>query len=71
MDIVIVGGGAAAVSLLDALAGWESKAVGRGGGTVTVFAASEAHLWRGRPYGPDLNAVLVNAPPALMSVRGG
>ncbi|GAA4953857.1 hypothetical protein GCM10023334_069520 [Nonomuraea thailandensis] len=28
------------------------------------------NLWRGRPYGPDLDSVLVNAPPAIMSVRG-
>ncbi|MFE6778054.1 FAD/NAD(P)-binding protein [Streptomyces sp. NPDC057702] len=111
MDIAIVGGGPAAVSLLDALAfaqGGEGGADGatRGGagsggaagptgrgpvtaggpatgtpgspgpgrpgepGTITVFEPSP-HLWRGRPYGPDLAAVLVNTPPALMSVRAG
>ncbi|MFF7244510.1 FAD/NAD(P)-binding protein [Embleya sp. NPDC008237] len=70
MDIAIVGGGAAAVGLLDALAGTEGNAAGGGTGTITVFEPSP-HLWRGRPYGPDLDAVLVNTPPALMSVRGG
>ncbi|GAA1568303.1 hypothetical protein GCM10009678_58910 [Actinomadura kijaniata] len=64
MDIAIIGGGAAAVGLLDALTGAD------GGGTVTVFEPSAA-LWRGRPYGPDLDSVLVNAPPAIMSIRHG
>ncbi|MGW7071433.1 FAD/NAD(P)-binding protein [Streptomyces sp. NPDC054855] len=64
-DIAIVGGGAAAVGLLDALAGSEG-----GRGTLTVFEPSP-RLWRGRPYGPDLDSVLVNAPPAIMSVRDG
>ncbi|MFI5801572.1 FAD/NAD(P)-binding protein [Streptomyces sp. NPDC051561] len=66
MDIAIIGGGAAAVALLDALA----TARDAEPGTVTVFEPSP-HLWRGRPYGPDLDAVLVNAPPGLMSVRYG
>lgn len=86
MDIAIIGGGAAAVSLLDALAAPaasdapsapESGAESGTGvrhpdrtGTITVFEPSP-HLWRGRPYAPDLDAVLVNTPPALMSVRGG
>ncbi|MYS86278.1 FAD/NAD(P)-binding protein [Embleya scabrispora] len=70
MDIAIVGGGAAAVGLLDALAATEAGAAGGDTGTITVFEPSP-HLWRGRPYGPDLDAVLVNTPPALMSVRGG
>lgn len=70
MDIAIIGGGAAAVGLLDALAGTEGIAAPGGIGTVTVFEPSP-HLWRGRPYGPDLDAVLVNTPPALMSIRGG
>ncbi|WP_052850110.1 FAD/NAD(P)-binding protein [Streptomyces avicenniae] len=69
MDIAMVGGGAAAVSLLDALAATEGDGAVGGTGTVTVFEPSP-HLWRGRPYGPDLEAVLVNTPPALMSVRG-
>ncbi|WP_432081249.1 FAD/NAD(P)-binding protein [Streptomyces sp. WAC 04229] len=63
MDIAVVGAGAAAVGLLDTLA-----ATAHGPGTLTVFEPSP-HLWRGRPYGPDLDAVLVNAPPALMSIR--
>ncbi|MBC2904710.1 FAD/NAD(P)-binding protein [Streptomyces cupreus] len=66
MDIAIVGGGAAAVGLLDALAAVEEGETG----TITVFEPS-AHLWRGRPYGPDLDAVRVNAPPAIMSIRHG
>ncbi|WP_344535221.1 FAD/NAD(P)-binding protein [Streptomyces albiaxialis] len=68
MDIAIIGGGAAAVALLDALA--TARDGGAAGGTVTVFEPSP-RLWRGRPYGPDLDAVRVNAPPALMSVRHG
>ncbi|MGW6274583.1 FAD/NAD(P)-binding protein [Streptomyces sp. NPDC055060] len=63
MDIAVVGAGAAAVALLDGLA-----ATADGPGTITVFEPSP-HLWRGRPYGPDLDAVLVNTPPALMSIR--
>jgi uncharacterized NAD(P)/FAD-binding protein YdhS len=62
-DIAIVGAGAAAVGLLDALA----ATTGNPGG-ITVFEPSP-HLWRGRPYGPDLDTVLVNAPPAIMSIR--
>ncbi|MCX5125942.1 FAD/NAD(P)-binding protein [Streptomyces sp. NBC_00347] len=65
MDIAIVGAGAAAVGLLDALA-----ATADGPGAITVFEPSP-HLWRGRPYGPDLDTVLVNAPPAVMSIRHG
>ncbi|MEU5959147.1 FAD/NAD(P)-binding protein [Streptomyces sp. NPDC047525] len=68
MDIAIVGGGAAAVGLLDALA---APAATEGGtGTITVFEPSP-RLWRGRAYGPDLDSVLVNAPPAIMSIRSG
>lgn len=63
MDIAIVGAGAAAVGLLDTLA-----ATAGSPGTITVFEPSP-HLWRGRPYGPDLDTVLVNAPPAIMSIR--
>ncbi|MGW8884595.1 FAD/NAD(P)-binding protein [Streptomyces sp. NPDC055749] len=63
MDIAIVGAGAAAVGLLDTLA-----ATADSPGTITVFEPSP-HLWRGRPYGPDLDTVLVNAPPAIMSIR--
>lgn len=122
MDLAIIGGGPAAVSLLDALAATQSgppRECGthacepgtdicelgthacepgthadtgthytpgthpiptstpghaprpRGGPrTITVFEPSPS-LWRGRPYGPDLDAVRVNAPPAIMSVRHG
>ncbi|WP_147260087.1 FAD/NAD(P)-binding protein [Pseudonocardia hierapolitana] len=65
MDIGIIGGGAAAVGLLDALAR-EAETPG----AVTVFEPSP-HLWRGRPYAPDLDSVLVNAPPVIMSIREG
>ncbi|WP_242902797.1 FAD/NAD(P)-binding protein [Actinomadura terrae] len=65
MDIAIIGGGAAATALLDALAAWPP-----GTGTITVFEPSR-HLWRGRPYALDLESVLVNAPPAIMSIRHG
>ncbi|MFF9489101.1 FAD/NAD(P)-binding protein [Streptomyces sp. NPDC014676] len=63
MDIAVVGAGAAAVGLLDALAATAGRP-----GTLTVFEPSP-RLWRGRPYGPDLDTVLVNAPPAVMSIR--
>ncbi|NGO06285.1 FAD-dependent oxidoreductase [Streptomyces sp. HC44] len=68
MDIAIVGGGAAAVGLLDALAATEGEPAVGETGTITVFEPSP-QLWRGRPYGPDLDSVLVNAPPAIMSIR--
>lgn len=63
MDIAIIGAGAAAVALLDALDPSDVR-------TVTVFDPSDAP-WRGRPYRPDLDSVLVNAPPAIMSIRFG
>ncbi|WP_405799731.1 FAD/NAD(P)-binding protein [Streptomyces sp. NBC_01506] len=63
MDIAIVGAGAAAVGMLDRLA-----ATADNYGAVTVFDPSPL-LWRGRAYGPDLDTVLVNAPPAIMSIR--
>jgi uncharacterized NAD(P)/FAD-binding protein YdhS len=65
MDIGIIGAGAAAVGLLDALAR-EAQTPG----AVTVFEPSP-HLWRGRPYAPDLDSVLVNSPPVIMSIRAG
>ncbi|MFJ5774525.1 FAD/NAD(P)-binding protein [Streptomyces sp. NPDC093094] len=70
MDIAIIGGGAAAVGLLDALAATTGKTAAGERGTVTVFEPSP-RLWRGRAYGPDLDSVLVNAPPAIMSIRSG
>lgn len=69
MDIAIIGGGAAAVGLLDALAA-TGGTHGGGTGTITVFEPSP-RLWRGRAYGPDLDSVLVNAPPVIMSIRDG
>ncbi|MFI6316154.1 FAD/NAD(P)-binding protein [Nonomuraea sp. NPDC050556] len=65
MRIAIIGGGAAAVALLDSLARLDALP-----GSVTVFEPS-TQLWRGRPYGPDLDVVRVNAPPAIMSIRHG
>ncbi|MEU3013535.1 FAD/NAD(P)-binding protein [Nocardia asteroides] len=65
MHIGIVGAGAAAVALLDALADAEDRP-----SRVTVFDGAPA-LWRGRPYQPDLDTVRVNAPPPIMSVRAG
>ncbi|WP_064745259.1 FAD/NAD(P)-binding protein [Pseudonocardia acaciae] len=63
--IGVIGAGAAAAGLLDALASNAGT-----DGAVTVFEPS-ANLWRGRPYAPDLDSVLVNAPPAIMSIRHG
>ncbi|GAA1859788.1 FAD/NAD(P)-binding protein [Actinomadura bangladeshensis] len=63
MDIAIIGAGAAAVALLDALDPSDVR-------SVTVFDPS-ASPWRGRPYQPDLDSVLVNAPPEIMSIRFG
>lgn len=64
--IGVVGGGPSAVTLLDALAAEPDLPAG----TITVFEAS-GHLWRGRPYRPDLGVVRVNAVPDDMSVRAG
>lgn len=63
MDLGIIGAGAAAVGLLDALAETPGTP-----GRITVFDGSAA-VWRGRAYQADIEAVRVNAPPALMSVR--
>ncbi|MEV4003947.1 FAD/NAD(P)-binding protein [Actinomadura sp. NPDC049753] len=63
MDIAIIGAGAAAVALLDALDPSDIR-------SVTVFDPT-ASPWRGRPYQPDLDSVLVNAPPEIMSIRHG
>ncbi|MFC9895005.1 FAD/NAD(P)-binding protein [Nocardia sp. NPDC127579] len=65
MRIGIVGAGAAGVGLLDALA-----ATGAKPGSIMVFDGSPA-VWRGRPYQPDAEAVRVNAPPMIMSIRAG
>ncbi|WP_433003652.1 FAD/NAD(P)-binding protein [Kribbella sp. CA-294648] len=65
MDIGIIGAGAAGVSLLDALAQQVDRTKA---GSIAVFEGAPS-LWRGRAYQPDLDAVRVNAPPVLMSVR--
>lgn len=66
MDIGVIGGGASAVCLLDALSQGETGPPG----LITIFEPSR-HLWRGRAYQPDADSVRVNAPPRDMSVRGG
>jgi uncharacterized NAD(P)/FAD-binding protein YdhS len=63
MDLAIIGAGAAAVGLLDALDPSDVR-------SVTVFDPAP-RPWRGRPYQPDLDSVLVNAPPQIMSIRFG
>ncbi|NEW39332.1 hypothetical protein GV793_10455 [Nocardia cyriacigeorgica] len=65
MHLGIIGAGAAAVGLIDALASTETPP-----DSVTVFDGSSA-VWRGRAYQPDAASVRVNAPPAIMSVRAG
>ncbi|MCC3767057.1 FAD/NAD(P)-binding protein [Streptomyces sp. UNOC14_S4] len=62
--IGIVGGGAAAVCLLDRL----SLTQGLGPGSVTVFEPTD-NLWRGRAYQRDVDSVLVNIIPSEMSAR--
>ncbi|POX56985.1 hypothetical protein C3489_01650 [Streptomyces sp. Ru71] len=61
----VVGGGASAVCLIDALAQAEVEP-----GTLTVFEPSP-HLWRGRAYQVDTQTLKVNATPDDMSVRAG
>lgn len=63
MKLAIIGAGAAAVGLLDAL---DPVTVT----SVTVFDPAPVP-WRGRPYQADLDSVLVNAPPEIMSIRFG
>ena len=65
MEIGLIGGGAATVCIIDALAN-----AGLPAGGLTVFEPAPA-LWRGRPYQSDLDVVRVNAPPEDMSVRDG
>lgn len=64
-EIGVIGGGASAVCLLDALAQADSAP-----GGITVFESAD-DLWRGRPFQRDLSSVRVNAPPDDMSVRFG
>ncbi|GAA4800690.1 FAD/NAD(P)-binding protein [Streptomyces ziwulingensis] len=65
ISIGVVGGGAAAVCLVDALARSEADP-----GSLTVFEPSP-HLWRGRAYQVDTETLRVNATPDDMSVRAG
>ncbi|RCW37663.1 putative NAD(P)/FAD-binding protein YdhS [Halopolyspora algeriensis] len=65
MDVGVIGGGASAVCLLDALA--QSDGVS---GSITIFEPGD-ELWRGRPFECDVDALRVNAPPDEMSVRFG
>lgn len=63
ISVGIVGGGAAAVCILD---GIEQSDLAPG--QITVFEPAQ-QLWRGRPYQADLPSVRVNIPPGGMSVR--
>lgn len=63
--LCLVGGGASAVCVLDALA--QSEVSPR---ALTVFEPA-GDPWRGRPFQRDLESVRVNAPPAEMSIRAG
>jgi uncharacterized NAD(P)/FAD-binding protein YdhS len=63
MEIGIIGAGAAAVGLLDALPSGTAEAV-------TVFDPAPLP-WRGRPYQPDLDSVRVNVTPEISSIRFG
>ncbi|TLQ42478.1 FAD/NAD(P)-binding protein [Streptomyces marianii] len=65
ISIGVVGGGAAAVCLIDALA----RSTGEPG-RLTVFEPSP-HLWRGRAYQVDTEILRVNSTPDDMSVRAG
>jgi uncharacterized NAD(P)/FAD-binding protein YdhS len=65
ISIGVIGGGASAVCLIDALAQAKGEP-----GSITVFEPSP-HLWRGRAYQVDSECVKVNATPDDMSVRAG
>jgi hypothetical protein len=65
MDVAVIGAGAAATCLIDALSRQESEP-----GRLTVFDPSP-QPWRGRPYAQDLDQVRVNLPPQQMSARHG
>lgn len=64
--IGVVGGGASAVALLDAMAQVPDLPPGE----LIVFEPS-AQLWRGRPYQADIDNIKVNAVPSDMSIRAG
>lgn len=65
MRIGIIGGGASAVCLIDALA-----TIVPWNGTLHVFEDAP-RLWRGRAYQADIDTALVNSPALDMSVRSG
>ncbi|MEV0855734.1 FAD/NAD(P)-binding protein [Nocardia fluminea] len=65
MRIAIIGGGASAVCLTDALATFVPWI-----GSLHVFENSP-QIWRGRAYQQDMDTVLVNSPAVDMSVRSG
>ncbi|WP_407912802.1 FAD/NAD(P)-binding protein [Kitasatospora sp. NE20-6] len=65
ISLAVIGGGASAVCLIDALAQRDTAP-----GSITVFEPSP-HLWRGRAYQSDTTTVRVNATPDDMSVRAG
>jgi uncharacterized NAD(P)/FAD-binding protein YdhS len=65
ISIGVVGGGAAAVCLLDALARADGPP-----SAIVVFEPTP-HVWRGRAYQVDTEVLRVNAAPEDMSVRGG
>ncbi|WP_261566383.1 FAD/NAD(P)-binding protein [Frankia gtarii] len=65
MRIAVVGGGASAVCVIDALARLPQLS-----GDLTVFEPAP-HLWRGRAYQPDADVVLINSTVKDMSVRHG
>lgn len=65
MRIAVVGGGASAVCVIDALARLPQLS-----GSLTVFEPAP-HLWRGRAYQPDAEVVLINSAAEDMSVRHG
>lgn len=65
MDIGVIGGGPSAVCLIAALSQLDLS-----NGALTVYEPAP-HLWRGRPFQPDLDSVRVNAPPEEMSAFAG
>jgi uncharacterized NAD(P)/FAD-binding protein YdhS len=65
ISIGVVGGGAAAVCLMDALARADGPP-----SEIVVFEPTP-HVWRGRAYQVDTEVLRVNATPEDMSVRGG
>lgn len=63
LRIGIVGGGASAVCIIDALSEYASRP-----GSLTIFDPTP-QLWRGRAFQHDADVVLVNSPAEDMSVR--